>query len=413
MTANEDARAVMAWCDVLSRTSEEPDRLTRRFGTPAMQQANAAVADWMRDAGMTVYRDNVSNLRARYEAHRPDAPTLLIGSHLDTVADAGKYDGSLGVLVALACVQQLHDRHKRLPFAIEIVAFANEEGLRYHTAYLGSSVFAGTFDPAQLDLRDRDGVSLRDAIRSFGGDPDALPSDARSSDDLIGYLEVHIEQGPVLEAYNQPVGIVSAIGGQSRFAVRFDGEAGHAGTVPMALRRDALCAAAEFVLHVERIAKDHAGLVATVGELAVQPGASNVVPGSVVLSLDVRHADDQVRRSACQHVHQCAIETAARRKIDLSWNMLLDEPSVPCDPALTALLARATEAQGYTALHLPSGAGHDAVVIAKIAPMAMLFVCCTGGISHNPAESVAIEDVAVALDVLKNVLDQLAREHKP
>jgi allantoate deiminase len=401
MAAMAYARTVLAWCDALRQHSEETDQLTRRFATPAMQQANAVVAGWMRNAGMTVHQDNIGNLRGRYPTSRSDAPTLLLGSHLDTVRNAGKYDGTLGVLVALACVQQLHDDEQRLPFAIEIVAFANEEGLRYPTAYLGSTVFAGTFDPAQLDLVDGDGISLREAIRRTGGDPTALSSDMRSPHDLLGYLEVHIEQGPVLEAQNLSVGIVSAIQGQSRFALRFAGEAGHAGTVPMALRRDALCAAAEFILDVEQVAQEHAGLVATVGHVSAQPGASNVIPGDVTLSLDVRHPTDAVRHQACAELHERATSIGARRKIDMTWEVLMDEPSVACDQALAALLAQATEAQGYSVLHLPSGAGHDGVAIAQITPMAMLFVRCTGGVSHNPAEAVTTDDVAAAIAVVR------------
>jgi len=413
MTATSYARTVLDWCGALSRYSEETDQLTRRFATPAMQQANDQVAGWMRDAGMTVHQDNVGNLRGRYEGSRSNAPTLLLGSHLDTVRNAGKYDGTLGVLVALACVQQLHDNEQRLPFALEIVAFANEEGLRYPTAYLGSTVFAGTFDPVQLDLVDNDGISLREAIHRFGGDPNALSLNTRAPHDLLGYLEVHIEQGPVLEAQNIPVGVVTAVQGQSRFALQFAGEAGHAGTVPMALRRDGLCAAAEFIFNVEQVAKDHAGLVATVGHISAQPGASNVIPGNVMVSLDVRHADDAVRHLACSQLRERAANIGTRRQIDVTWNMLLDEPSVGCDPALAALLAQATEAQGYPVLHLPSGAGHDAVVMAKITPMAMLFVRCAGGVSHNPAESVTTDDVAAAIAVVRQFWTLMAQTLAP
>src|SRR5437764_1812330 len=286
------ARTVMERCDALASYSEEPGRLTRPFATPSTRGAADAVAGWMRAAGMSVRRDNIGNLIGHYEAAHAGAKTVLLGSHLDTVRDAGKYDGALGVLVALACVGRLHTRRKRLPCAVEVVGFADEEGLRYHGTYLGSTVVAGAFDPDQLRLIDADGITLADAIRAAGGDPDALAGDGRRPDDLLGYCEVHIEQGPELERRDLPIGVVSAIAGQSRIGITVSGVAGHAGTVPMEVRRDALCAAAEFVLAVEALGRHRAGLVATVGQVEVQPGASNVIPGQVTLSLDVRHADD-------------------------------------------------------------------------------------------------------------------------
>jgi allantoate deiminase len=269
MTSEEtSARTVMEWCDILGSYSEEPDRLTRPFASAAMRQANEAVAQWMRDTGMTVQRDAIGNLLGRYEARTPGAKTLLFGSHLDSVRDAGKYDGPLGVMVALACVARLHQRQERLPFAIEVLGFADEEGLRYHSAYLGSRAMTGTFDLEALQLTDANGITLAEAIRAFSGNPDpaALRTPRWHRDDLVGYCEVHIEQGPVLEARDLPVTVVSAIAGQSRITVQFTGEAGHAGTVPMSLRRDALCAAAEFVLAVEALGRSTQGLVATVGQ---------------------------------------------------------------------------------------------------------------------------------------------------
>ena len=402
------ARLVMARCDELARHSEEPDRLTRRYGTPALRAAQATVAGWMCAAGMTTRRDAVGNLIGRYEGIPPGAPAFLLGSHLDSVRDAGTYDGPLGVLVALAAVEALHRRGERLPFAIEVVAFADEEGLRFRTAYLGSRAFAGGFDPAWLDLVDDDGVSLRAAIRDFGGDPDALPTASHQGADLLGYAEVHIEQGPTLEALGLPVGVVSAIAGQGRIAVTFRGEAGHAGTVAMALRRDALCAAAELVLAVEAIARETPGLVATVGQIAVEPGAGNVVPGRARLGLDVRHADDAVREDANHRLWQRADAIGTARHVALDWHPMSDNPATPLDPALTDLLVRAVAESGYPVHRLPSGAGHDAVALSPLAPATMLFVRCAGGISHNPAESVAIADVAAAIGVLDRFLALLA-----
>ncbi len=406
------AGTVMARCANLATLSEEPDRLTRRFASPPMREVNALVGGWMQAAGMTVRQDAVGNLIGRYEAERAGTRTLLLGSHLDTVRDAGKYDGPLGVLVALGAVAQLHAQGTRLPFALEVLAFADEEGLRYHTAYLGSRAFTGTLDPATLALTDADGITLAEAIRASGGDPAALTPDHCAADDLLGYCEVHIEQGPVLEARGLPVGVVSAIAGQSRIGVQFVGEAGHAGTVPMVTRRDALVAAAAFVLAVNALARATAGLVATVGELQVEPGASNVIPGRVTLSLDVRHQEDVVWQAARARLQEQAGQIAGEYGVQVAWHVVQETPAVPCSPALTDRLARAVAAEGVPVLHLPSGAGHDGVVLAGITEIAMLFVRCERGISHNPAESVTTDDVAVALAVLGRFLADLAAEQR-
>jgi len=409
------ARAVLERCDILAGHSEEPDRLTRRYGTPPMAQVNDAVAGWMRAAGMAVRRDNIGNLISRYEASEPGAGTFLLGSHLDTVRDAGRYDGPLGVLVALAAVERLHARGQRLPFALELLAFADEEGVRYHSGYLGSSVYAGRFRSDTLGTMDDDGIPLAAAIRACGGDPDALAGDARSPGDLLGYCEVHIEQGPVLEARDLPVGVVSSIQGQSRMTLSFTGAAGHAGTVPVSMRRDALSAASEFVLAVEAEARGTDGLVATVGQLAVEPGASNVIPGRAILSLDMRHPDDAIRQAACAQLRARAEEIGRARRVTLEWQTLGQSRSVSCDARLSALLARAVAESGYPILTLPSGAGHDGVMLSRLTGIAMLFVRCKGGVSHNPAESVTQEDVAVALAVLERFLSLVAadRGEKP
>jgi allantoate deiminase len=393
-------------CEILASYSEEPDRLTRRYATQAMLQLNEAVMDWMRSAGMIVERDKIGNLIGRYEGNQAGAKTLLLGSHLDTVRDAGKYDGPLGVMVALACVERLHAHQQRLPFAIEVLAFADEEGLRFNSSYIGSKAITGTFDPQNLHLTDAVGVTMAEAIREFGGDPDpdVLLSARWRRDELLGYCEVHIEQGPVLEASNLPVGIVSAISGQNRIGVSFKGEAGHAGTVPMSLRRDALCAAAEFVVAVETLARSLPGTVATVGQVSVQPGATNVIPGQVILSLDLRHQENALRELASVQLAELARDICDERHISLDWRLLQEHQTVPCAPELTRLLAQAVEEAGYPLLSLPSGAGHDGVTLSEITDIAMLFVRCRGGISHNPAESVTVEDVEVAINVLERFL---------
>ncbi len=401
------AARAMARCDELASYTEEPGRITRRFATPALAAANAAVLEWMRDAGMQAEQDAIGNVVGVYPGAQPDAPVLLLGSHLDSVRDAGRYDGPLGVVVALACVERLHATGRRLPFAIELVGFADEEGVRYNTAYLGSKVIAGTFEPDYLDRTDADGITLRDAIRTFGGDPDRLADAARDPGRVVGYCEVHMEQGPVLEAEELPVGVVTAIAGQSRISVTFDGVAGHAGTVPMHLRRDALAAAAEWITHVESRARGDDGLVATVGELSVEPGASNVIPGRVTLTLDVRSQDDANRTAARDDLRTAAQEVAERRGGELNWRVVQETVAVACSPAFTQSLAESVEAIAPPVRRLVSGAGHDAAAIAALTPVTMLFVRCAGGISHNPAESVETVDVAVAIDVLDGFLQRL------
>jgi allantoate deiminase len=400
----------MQRCDLLGSISEEPDRLTRPFASHAMRRAHEQVAAWMRDAGMAVTRDNVGNLRGRYEGAIGANQTLLIGSHLDSVRDAGKYDGPLGVLVGIAAVQGLHDRGQRLPFAVEVVAFADEEGLRYGTTYLGSRALAGLFDAADLDRTDAAGLSMSEAIRLFGGDPDHVADDRWNGGDLLGYIEVHIEQGPVLETRGLPVGVVSAIAGQSRYQVTFTGVAAHAGTTPMGHRKDALVAASVFVQAVEATAEDHDGLVATVGQLTVQPGAANVVPGQTTLSLDVRHADDAERNLATERLINAAGEIARHRGIAVTTAHTSENATVRTSPRLTSMLTQAAQDLGHPAIQLASGAGHDAVVLAGLTEIAMLFVRCKGGISHNPAESVTEEDVAVAIDVVGRFVELLAAE---
>jgi allantoate deiminase len=409
LTAEALAATVLHRVDRLAECTEEPGRLTRRFATPALRQAGDLVLGWMREAGMAARRDEIGNVVGRWEPSGAPAGTLVLGSHLDTVRDAGRYDGMLGVLVALACVQRLHDAGAGAPFAVEVLGFADEEGVRYGTAYLGSGVVAGAFDPGSLRRRDADGMAMAEAIASFGGDPDALAGARRDAADLLGYLEVHIEQGPVLEAEDLPVGVVTGIAGQTRAEVVFEGMAGHAGTVPMALRRDALAAAAELVGAAEARARGTQGLVATVGELAVEPGASNVIPGRAALSLDVRHLDDAAREAAVAKLRERAEAIGAARGCAVTWTEVQATGAVACAPRLTAELEAAVADAGVRVLRLASGAGHDAAVISRLTGAAMLSVRCAGGISHHPAESVTVADVAVAIDVTGRLIDRLAR----
>ena len=401
------AKATMQRIEALAQISEEAGRLTRTFATPAMKRANELVSSWMREAGMAVRTDAIGNLIGHYPAATPDGKVLLLGSHLDTVRDAGKFDGPLGVLVAMACVQQLNEGKTRLPFAIEVVGFADEEGVRFQSTYLGSRALAGTLGAEELKRVDSRGVTMADAIREFGGNPMAIASAKLDPGRLLGYAEVHIEQGPVLEQKNLALGVVSAIAGQARARLSFMGEAGHAGTVPMNLRRDALAAAAEFVLAVESLGQSRGGLVATVGEITALPGASNVIPGESRLSLDVRHPDDAVRVKAGEELRQRAQEIAAERGVTLKWEAVHETPAVICDRRLTLLLENTVKRQQQEAPLLASGAGHDAAAMSTICPVAMLLVRCTGGISHNPAESASEADVRAAIGVMNDFLKQL------
>jgi allantoate deiminase len=403
------AETVMRRCDDLAACSEEAESITRPFASDSMHHAHALVSTWMEAAGMTVRRDNVGNLRGRYEGLRSDARTLLLGSHLDSVRDAGRYDGPLGVVVAIACVQALRDAGRRLPFAIEVLAFADEEGLRYGTTYLGSRAVAGTFDRRSLERVDAAGMTMRHAIRDFGGNPDKVAEDRWSRGELIGYVEVHIEQGPVLESRGLPVGVVVSIAGQNRYTIAFTGTAGHAGTVPMLLRRDALAAAAEFVLAVESEARAEPQVVATVGKIEAHPGATNVIPGRAQLSLDVRSGDRAALLVTSRRMLDLAEEIATGRKLTVHVTVDSRNEPVACDDGLVRLLSRAIEDAGYTLAPLTSGAGHDAVEMANIAPVGMLFVRCKGGVSHNPAEAVTVEDVGVAIDVLNRFMELLAK----
>jgi allantoate deiminase len=394
----------------LAAYTEEPGRITRSYGTPAHEAARNVLANWMRDAGLEVRIDAVGNLRGRVEGSRPTAPALLLGSHLDSVRDAGRYDGPLGILVAIEAADRLRNRPQRLPFPVEVIAFADEEGLRFQTTYLGSCALAGSFDPAFLELVDANGVTLRQAMEAFGGKPDALAATALLTGEALAYLEVHIEQGPYLESVEAPVGVVTAISGQSRILAAFAGEAGHAGTVAMHLRRDPLPAAAEIVLAAENLARQTPGLLATVGTIEVTPGASNVIPGQARFSIDIRHPEDEIRTDAVSALERRVREVAASRSLTVEWRIARDHPAVMCHAALTTRLAEAVAAAGLPLERLPSGAGHDAVVMSEVVPVGMLFVRCAGGISHHPAESVATDDVAAAIDVLDRFLDTLGNE---
>ncbi|MDW8125944.1 MAG: allantoate amidohydrolase [Geminicoccaceae bacterium] len=393
--------------------SDEPDRLVRLAFGPAWREAVERVRGWMGAAGLATRIDAAGNLLGRREGPRPGSPALVLGSHLDTVIDAGRFDGTLGVLLALALVERLRERGRALPFALEVVAFADEEGVRFGTGLLGSRAMAGTLDPAVLGLVDRHGTSLARALWACGLEPEALARAARRPEEILGYLEVHIEQGPVLEREGLALGPVEAIAGAERSTVEVLGEAGHAGTVPMEARKDALAAAAEMVLAVERVARGAEGVVATVGRLEVEPGAVNTVPGRVRFTIDLRSGEDSRRAQVSALLHASLCEIARRRGVGLAVATREEFAAVRCDARLLATLEAALAARGRPVRRLVSGAGHDAAALAAIAPVAMLFVRCRGGVSHHPAEDVDPEDVAAALEVLEEAVERLAAETTP
>jgi allantoate deiminase len=397
-------------CDVIAGYTTEPGRITRAYGTTALVHARDTISRWMDQAGLSTRVDAIGTLRGLYSVGPGSAPKLLIGSHIDSVRDAGPYDGVLGVMIAIAAIEGLWgSRH--LPFPVEIVAFPDEEGLRFQTTYLGSAALAGAFDPAWLDLRDDDGVTLREAITQNGGDPVHLQNARLQPGEAFAYIEAHIEQGPRLQAAGLALGAVTAISGQTRVNVRFIGEAGHAGTVPMSMRHDPAPAAAEMVLAAETMARERPELLATVGRIVTEPGASNVIPASVTITLDVRHPLDDERSGAVETLHHLAVEHAQRRGLDLEWRVMRDHAATPCDPALTQVLQKAASvAVGTPVPALPSGAGHDAVTMAEAVPVGMMFVRCKDGISHNRAESVNVDDVAAAIHAMDGILDMLAEQ---
>lgn len=402
------AGRVMARCDALAQLSESSEGLTRVYLSSEHLQANALVAQWMQQAGMTTWQDAVGNICGRYEAAQPGAQALLLGSHLDTVRNAGRYDGMLGVLAAIEVVDALNRAGLRGAQAIEIIGFADEEGTRFNIALLGSRGLTGSWPASWLACEDAQGVSVAQALALAGLSADAIFAAQRPVADFSAYLELHIEQGPVLEQEDLALGVVSAINGAHRLHARFTGEAGHAGTVPMRHRRDALAAAAEWLLFIEQTTQAFApDIVATVGTLQCEPGAVNVIPGAVSLTLDIRSPQDEARDALLQRLLDQAGVIAARRGVGFSHEIFYTIAATPCDADLRAQLTDAVrEVQGRTML-LPSGAGHDAIAIAERWPSAMLFVRCAGGISHHPAESVTEDDVAQALRAFSLAVGQL------
>jgi allantoate deiminase len=396
---------IMQRCDALARHSELPGGLTRVFLSPENRAANELVLGWMREAGMKAELDAIGNVRGRYEGERPGLPCLMLGSHLDTVRDAGRYDGMLGVISAIECVDFLNSQKKRLPFALEVIGFGDEEGVRFGTTLLGSRAVSGNFDFSALKVKDSNNITMEQALRDFGLDPQGIPQVAKKKSEVLAYAELHIEQGPVLETEGLPVGVVTAINGFSRLRVTLSGLAGHAGTVPMNLRRDALVAAAECITAVEGISKTYADVVGTVGRIEASPGAINVIPGKVVFTVDVRAPKDELRLSCVSSLREEMKAVCKNRKIDIGIENLQEFGVTQCAEWLMAQMDRAVAAEGLRVHRLPSGAGHDGMAIRAIADIAMLFVRCKGGISHNPAESISAQDAAAGARVLSRFIE--------
>jgi OHCU decarboxylase len=400
--------AIMEWHEAIASWSDEEGALTCAYMTDAHRRTAGQLAEWMRDAGMDVHIDAVGNVVGRYPANDPGAKTLITGSHYDTVRNGGKYDGRLGILLPVAVVRHLHQRGERLPCHLEVIGFAEEEGVRFKSTFLGSSAVTGRFDPALLEQQDAAGITMRAALAAAGHDPAAITGIARDPATLLGFVEVHIEQGPVLLEQGLPLGVVTAIAGSSRYLVELDGVASHAGTTPMGLRKDAAAAAAEIVLLVERRCSQAPSLVGTVGQLEVPGGSVNVIPGRCQLSLDIRAADDEIRLAAVDEVLAEISAICARRQIGLRIFKLLEAQAAPCAPGLMDQLGAAVGRAGLPRFDLPSGAGHDAMQMAAVTDVAMLFTRCgNGGISHNPLETMTADDADIAAQVLLDFLRRL------
>jgi allantoate deiminase len=412
MTSATDIKAIGARAESmlaeLGAISSEPQRLVRLYLSPEHRRAADLTASWMREGGMSVTEDALGTVRGHWHPERTQR--LLIGSHIDTVIDAGRYDGPLGVVAGILAVRQLASRDVDLPFGIDVLAFGDEEGSRFRTTLAGSSACAGVFDRSSLAFPDRNGISLGDAIRAYGKSVDDIPSAAYDPANVIGYVEVHIEQGPVLEAENLPLGVVTGIVGQNRMRVIVLGDAGHAGTVPMRMRHDALAGAAELMLLIEQTALENEddGMVATVGRIEASPGATNVIPGRVGFSLEFRSSSDAKRKAAIEQVKADAQRIGMRRRLEFAFEPFHETDTTACTPSLQDLMADAIGSLGYRAIRLPSGAGHDAQVMAKLCPMAMLFVRCKGGISHNPAEFASEADMGAAVAALVRFIEMAA-----
>jgi allantoate deiminase len=389
----------------LGAISAEPGRLVRLFLTPEHRRAANLVAGWMRAAGLTVSEDALGTVRGQLGSAKP---RLLIGSHIDTVVDAGKYDGPLGVIAGILVAEHFARAKATLPFGLDVLAFGDEEGSRFPATLTSSSACAGLFESGALATADAEDVTLAAALQAYGKNPKDIPDAVYQPGDVAGYVEVHIEQGPVLEAKGEPLGVVTGIVGQIRLRVTVTGEAGHAGTVPMSLRRDAYAGAAEMALALEKIAQEHPedAMVGTVGRIETEPGAVNIIPGRVLFAVDLRSLTDALRADATRRFSAEASRIAKARGLNVSIEPFHEIATVHCAPAMQDALAASISELGHIPIRLPSGAGHDAQVMARLCPSAMLFVRCRGGISHNPAEFASVGDMGLAIAALIRFIEK-------
>jgi allantoate deiminase len=404
MTPNSFGPALMARLDQLADFSDVPGTVTRLYLSSSYVAATGLVANWMTKAGMSVRIDPLGTIIGRVEGRTPGLPALVLGSHIDSVRDAGRFDGTLGVLSAIAAVEALQGTHQDRPFAIEIMAFGDEENVRFPSYLLSSRAVVGEVTADELDVRDPDGISVRDALIAGGFAPDRLSDAARPASDLLAYVELHIEQGPVLEQEGLALGVVTAINGRVRYDVTVTGFAGHAGTVPMAMRRDALAATAEMIVTAEAIARGLDGIVSTVGTLSVHPGAANVIPGSTQFTLDVRSGSNTQRDAAAATICAALEDVARKRSVELQMSTTYRSSATPLSQSVVAALAKTVERLGHPVRLLSSGAGHDAMAMANICPSGMFFLRCKDGVSHNPAESITVEDADLAVRALVDVI---------
>ncbi|WP_454908056.1 2-oxo-4-hydroxy-4-carboxy-5-ureidoimidazoline decarboxylase [Variovorax gossypii] len=390
----------------------EKGQLTVTYLTDAHRACAAQISTLMRDVGFdSVHIDAVGNVVGRYEGTTPDAKTLLTGSHYDTVRNGGKYDGRLGIFVPIACVRELKRQNKRLPFAFEVVGFAEEEGQRYKATFLGSGALIGHFDPRWLDQKDADGVTMREAMQHAGLKQEDIPKIQRDPARYLGFVEVHIEQGPVLTELDLPLGIVTSINGSVRYVGEVIGMASHAGTTPMDRRRDAAAAVAELILYTEQRAAKDGDSVGTVGMLEVPSGSINVVPGRCKFSLDLRAPNNEQRDALATDVVNALKDICERRGVRFELEETMRAAAAPSAPAWQQRWEKAVDALGIPLFRMPSGAGHDAMKLHEVMPQAMLFVRgINSGISHNPLESSTNDDIQLAVQAFQLLLDNLAAE---
>jgi allantoate deiminase len=395
----------------LAQFSDEQDYISRVFGTKAFAECRDKIELWMKEAGLHTYIDNIGNVRGKLLSEKQDAKTFVIGSHFDTVINAGKYDGVLGVLAGLSIMEKLVEEKTQIPFNIELIAFSDAEGVRFNNSFLGSKIVAGNFTTSLLEKKDDKGITLEKVLQNLQYDSTKFLQDAIPPKKWMGYYEIHIEQGPILYKNNIAAGIVISIAGQKRVSIEFTGIAGHAGSVPMKMRADALCAAAEFILAVEKLASSKkSNLIATVGKLDIQHPASNVIPAKVLCSLDFRSTNKKKLSKAYEDMNELCEEICNKRKIYFEWKLIQETSPVTCDERLNKFLKKSIKEIKSEVIEIESGAGHDAAVIAQVAPVCMLFVRCFKGISHNPLEKVELKDIATALEISDNFIQQLIQQ---